>query len=337
MKLPYIYGPGDLRVIDVQRPTAGPRDLVLKVATAGICGSDFGMFQIGGVVGPAPEPFPLGHELSGTVVEAGEEVASFAIGDRVILNPLRNMVGNGGPEGGFTDYLLIRDVVGIPDAVLPIPDAMSFETGALVEPVAVGIHAVNRSGAQAGEKIAVFGAGPIGLGVVLVLKARGIDDIVVFDLSPFRRERALALGARAAFDPRETPVIEALGDLHGKETLWGFIPAVGTDRYIEASGAPGVIPEIIAAARLNATLAVVSVQKKPIEIDFMALLGKEMTITTAVGYPTELPDSIALLCDHGETATAMVSHRLPGDDFEAAWAVAAKPGEAAKVLLEYGV
>lgn len=335
MKLPHIFGPGDLRIIDVERPVAGPRDIVIRVASAGICGSDFGMFAIGGVVGPAPEPFPLGHELSGTVVEAGAEVSTHRIGERVILNPLRAMVGNGGPEGGFADYLLIRDIVGQPDALLPIPDDMSFDTGALVEPVAVALHAVNRSGAQPGEKVAIFGAGPIGLATVLVLKARGIDDIAVFDLSPFRRDRALRIGARAAFDPRETSPREALGALHGATTLWGFLPVVETDRYFEASGAPGLIPEIIALARLNAGLTVVAVHKKPVEIDFMALLGKEMTITTAVGYPSELPDSIMLLRDHAREAEAMVSHRFAGDDFDKAWAAASRPDTAAKVLLRY--
>lgn len=335
MRMPFVYGPGDLRMVDVQRPVAGPRDVVIRVATAGICGSDLGMVAIGGVVGPAPEPFPLGHELSGTVVEAGEEVGAWTIGDRVILNPLCNMVGNGGPEGGFTDYLLIRDIVTAPDALLAIPDEMSFDIGALVEPVAVAIHAVNRSGAQAGEKIAVFGAGPIGLGAILVLKARGIDDIVAFDLSPLRRERALQVGARAAFDPRETAPMDALGDLHGRETLWGFIPAVGTDRYIEASGAPGIIPEIITLARLNAALTVVAVHKKPVEIDFMALLGKEMSINTAVGYPSELPDAIALLHGRAAEAEAMVSHRFAGDAFEAAFRIASQADEAAKVLLHY--
>jgi threonine dehydrogenase-like Zn-dependent dehydrogenase len=335
MKLPFVHGVDDLRLIDVERPRAGPRDAVVRVASAGICGSDLGRLKRGGIPG-RPEPVPLGHELSGTVVEVGEEVTGRAIGDRVILDPLRRMVGNGGPEGGFADYLLVRDIVGEPGSLLPIPDEMSFDTGALVEPVAVALHAINRGGARAGDKVAIFGAGPIGLAIVLALRDRGVGDIVIFEPSAFRRERALRLGAAAAYDPRDTAPRAALEAHHGKALVWGTMPAVGTDLFIEASGAPGIVPDVVAMAGYGARLTLVAVQKQSAELNLSQMVTKELSITTAMGYPSELPDAIALLRDKAAEADELVSHRFAGEEVEAAFRVAGRPGEAAKVLIQYG-
>ncbi|CAN7533248.1 alcohol dehydrogenase catalytic domain-containing protein [Phenylobacterium sp. LjRoot219] len=333
MQVPFVYGPGDLRLCDVAPPRPGPRDVVLRVAATGICGSDLGYVAAGGVAGPAAQPFPLGHELAGTVVEAGAEVCTVGVGDRVILNPLVNLVGNGGPEGGFGELLLVRDVAGQPGSLLPLPVALSFETGALVEPLAVGLHAVKRLGATPGDKVAVFGAGPIGLMALVALRHRGVDDVVVFDLSAFRRERALALGARAALDPRERPPAETLKALHGAVRVYSA-EAPQTSHVLEASGAP-LIPEIVAFARAGAVVCVASVQKKAVPVDFQRVLAKELTLTAAIGYPTELAEALELL-EHGAVDLGpVVSHRFAGPDFLAAFATAQQPDHAAKVLVQY--
>jgi 2-desacetyl-2-hydroxyethyl bacteriochlorophyllide A dehydrogenase len=335
MQVPFIHGPGDLRLGNVEPPHAGQRDVVIRVATAGICGSDLGYVATGGIAGPTEQPIPLGHELSGTIVELGEQVKGFASGDRVVLNPLFNMIGNGGPEGGFAELLLVRDVASQPASLIRLPEHISFDVGALVEPLSVSLHAVNRGDVKPGEKVAIYGAGPIGLGTIVALRRRGVEDIVVFDLSSFRRERALKLGARAAIDPREQSPFEVLGSLHGSTLVWGIVPAVGTDIFFEASGAPDLIPEIIGYARFGARLVVVSVQKKPVTIDFQFLLGKELSITTAMGYPAEFPDVLAMLASGDMDVEPMVSHRFQGPDFMAAFATASRPDAAAKVLVQY--
>ena len=115
--------------------------MVLKIATVGICGSDLALIAAGGPLVRAAEPFPLGHELSGTVVEIGADVSSVALGDRVILNPLINSIGIGAAEGGFGERLLVRDVASNSGSLLPLPASVSFDFGALVEPLAVSVHA----------------------------------------------------------------------------------------------------------------------------------------------------------------------------------------------------
>ncbi len=337
MQVPFVFGPGDLRLCDIEPPVAEPGDVVLRVGAVGVCGSDLTYVATGGVAGPTPQPIPIGHELSGTVISAGKDVTHFAIGDRVVVNPLINMIGNGGPEGGFAQELLIRDVASKPGSLLKLPDGLSLIEGALVEPLAVATHAVNQLGAQAGAKVAVFGAGPIGLALVVVLRARGIDDIVVFEPSTFRRERAERLGARAAINPQEHPPADVLRALHGQVPLFRS-QAPATTHFLEASGAP-VLADIIAMARAGATICVTSVPKKPVLVDFSLVTTRELTLTGSLGYPCEFPEVLAML-DAGITSGAidlepMVSHHFAGADFMDAFAMAGQPECAAKVLVCY--
>ncbi|RVT93577.1 zinc-dependent alcohol dehydrogenase [Sphingomonas crocodyli] len=333
MKVPFVHGPGDLRLDEIETPVAGPNDVVVRIASAGICGSDVGYVAIGGVAGPSDIPVPLGHELAGTIAQIGSAVAGFAIGQRVIVNPTMNLIGNGGPEGGFAEHLLVRGVADHPDALLPIPDHVSFDEAALAEPLAVGAHAANRSGARKGDQVVVFGAGPIGLATIVNLRRMGIDQIVSVDLSAFRRERALALGAHEAIDPRTGNLADALKGFHGTAQSWfGEMPA--TTHYIEASGAP-IIADILAMAAPGAILCVVSVQKKPAEIDFQQLLGRELTITTACAYRDEFAQMLDLIGSGDFDVGQMISHRFDGADFLEAFAIASDPERAAKVLVQY--
>jgi (R,R)-butanediol dehydrogenase/meso-butanediol dehydrogenase/diacetyl reductase len=330
MKVPHVLGPGDLRLVDIEPPRAGPRDVVLKVSMVGICGSDLGMIARGPLRGT---PAPLGHELSGVVIEVGEEVSSVAAGDRVILNPLVNMIGNGGPEGGFAERLLVREVAGRPEQLLKLPPNVNSEVGALVEPLAVGAHAINRLGARRGDKVAIFGAGPIGLAAIVSLRQRDIEEIVVFEPSEFRRERALKLGARSAFDPLTVSAFDRLKALHGVvATMFGESPQ--TTHYLEASGAP-LIPDIVANARTGAVICVSSLQKKPVTLDFTQMMVRELTVTSVMGYPTELPEVLAILEGGDIDLDPMVSHRFPAHEVLRAFETARDASSAAKVIVQY--
>ena len=333
MKVPFVCGPGDMQLLDIERPVAGPGDVVLQVASVGICGSDLGFIAAGGMGGPTPKPFPIGHELSGIVMEAGTDVHTVSVGDRVILNPLVNMIGNGATEGGFGEHLLVRDVAGQPGSLLRLPAHISLDHGALIEPLAVSTHALNRMRVERGDKVAIFGAGPIGLAAVVALAHRGIDDVVIFDFSPLRRERALALGASVAFDPREHAPAEVLGRAHVTTPFYGH-PLPATTHYLEATGAP-IIADIVGYCRPGATICIASLQKKTIEINPQLMLAKELLITGTFGYPTEMADVLAMLESGAIDLEPMVSHRFPGTDIMAAFDMARRPDEAAKVLVQY--
>jgi len=334
MKIATIFGPGDVRLDPAERPKAGPDDVVVRVAACGICGSDVTYAALGGLKGPSKRPMRLGHELSGTVAAAGANVAGLPIGARVIVNPYINEIGNGGPEGGFAEYLLVRDVVARPGSILPIPDALPFEHAALAEPLGVALHAVDRGGAGPGQKAVVLGAGPIGLGTIIGLRRRGVTDIVSVDLSPYRLERALKLGARAAINPMTDDVAAALGALHGTGKQFG-IPVVNSDLFIEATGAPSVIPEIVGLCRQGARLVVVAVHDEPVPVDFRMALIKELTISLAIGYPTELPEVVEMLAGGGIDIDSYISHTFDFADFLDGFALAQRPTEAAKVMIRF--
>jgi 2-desacetyl-2-hydroxyethyl bacteriochlorophyllide A dehydrogenase len=332
MKLAFVHGPDDLRVDEVDAPVCGPRDVVLRVGSCGICGSDLTYTAAGGIPGLTAGPMPLGHELAGTVAEIGAEVKTVAPGDRVILNPFYNGIGNGGPEGGFAELLLVRDVVANPGALMIMPAGMSFDTAALAEPLCVSLHALNRGGACADDKVAVFGAGPIGLGAVAALRQRGIQQIVVFEPSVFRRQRAIEMGAEAAIDPRDEVPAAALRRLHGTTTLWGR-ETVGTNLFLDMAGAPGVVEGIVTMAPLGSRIIVTAVYKQPLTLDLNQFLAKELSLLAAMGYPSEFDEVLRLM--ESVNLEPMVSHRFQGGEFMQAFSTARQANVAAKVLVQY--
>jgi 2-desacetyl-2-hydroxyethyl bacteriochlorophyllide A dehydrogenase len=333
MKVAVLHGPGDLRLDDAQRPVAGAGDLVVKVAAAGICGTDLHFRSMG----PRFEaPMALGHEWAGEVIEVGPEVTSFKVGDRVAYNSNNSPadMGRGGECGGFSNYVALREVDGQVQALCKVPDNVSYDHAALVEPLSVAAHAVNRADPKPGETVAIFGVGPIGLGIVVALRMKGIEDIVAFDLSPLRRERALALGARAAFDPREKPPAEALGELRGHGKIWG-VDYPKTDIYFEVSGAPGLLSQIADFANKRSRIITVAMQRHPVTFDGTKLMSKEISVIGASGYPTEFPEVMAKLAAKTVDPEMMITHRFPFGDFLNAFEVANDANGAAKVVLTF--
>jgi (R,R)-butanediol dehydrogenase / meso-butanediol dehydrogenase / diacetyl reductase len=333
MRQVIVHGPADVRVDEVEEPVAGPRDAVVEIAACGICGTDLTFIARGGFL-DGSGAMRLGHEAAGRVVQVGRDVAGLAVGDRVIVNPVNGgqVIGNGGPEGAFTDRLLVRDAV--PGKTLfPVPDGAADELGALVEPLAVALHTVNRANPQRHEKVVLFGAGPIGLGITLWLRRRGAAEIVVVDRNAARLERARAIGATATVVTGEGDLRAALAEVLGGDSVFGM-PTVDADLYIDAAGAPTVLPEIVAMARPGARVTVAASYKAPVTLDLRRMLMSELTITMAMGYPEEFPKVIAALPEIAEEAQALISHRFAFDDFHDAVAVA-QSGDCAKVMVTF--
>src|SRR5919204_4952129 len=223
---------------DVPDPEPGPRDIVLDVKACGICGSDLHTYAEGLLASPGQV---MGHEFAGEVVAVGAAVAGIAVGDRVTALPIQpcgacercregnrhlcevwttRSIGYGLP-GGFAERLRIPDAV-LDDNVHRLPDALGFEDGALVEPLAVGVHAVGRATIRPGDMALVLGLGTIGLQVAQVLRARGVERVIGADLSPLRRAVASELGVTAvAGDDLGTAIASAAGGPQGPALFWG--------------------------------------------------------------------------------------------------------------------
>jgi threonine dehydrogenase-like Zn-dependent dehydrogenase len=335
MKSVVVTGPGLTAIVDVPEPVVGPADVLVRIRACGICGSD-GMYIAVGGIPPRQGSTPLGHEPAGEIVEVGTGVTGLAAGDHVVLNPMASedgIIGSGGAQGGLSELVLIRDArVGV--HLVTVPDHIPFEVAALNEPMAVATHAVNRLEPQPGQTAVVFGAGPIGLGAAIGLKLRGVAHVVVVDVVPRRLDKALKVGADAVIDSSAEDVAARLRELHGEAPRYfGRYGKPATDLYLDAAGVPAVIETVLATARHGARLSIVAVHKKPVSVDFGALLTSELTIALAMGYPTEIFEVTKDLVEHWERYALIVSDVLPYDQVGRALDLAATPGAADKVVV----
>jgi len=337
MKSVYVTGPDRVEWVDIDRPVAGPADVLLKIRACGICGSDALYAHVGGIP-PRQGATPLGHEPAAEVVEVGSGVAGIDIGDRVVIDTMRfadGLLGSGGAQGGLSPYVVVRDAaLGV--QLKKIPADVPWEVAALNEPMAVALHAVNRTAPRPGDKVAIFGAGPIGLGALLGYRRKGAAHIVVIDIQPERLRKALQVGADAVINSATEDVGARLVELHGDAAtplVRGVRP--GTSIYLDAAGVPAVPQTVAAIAKSGATLGIVARHKKPVEFDFGSVLAAELTITWAMGYPTEIFEVTDDIIANWDKYQLIISHRIPFTRALDALALAATPGAADKVTVVF--
>ena len=328
-----IHGKDDLRLDSVESPACGDDDVVVKVRQCGICGSDLGYVAMGGLTGP-DVPMPLGHELWGEVSEIGCNVTHVVAGDRVVVQPMSsgNSIGNGGTEGGFSPYLLVRNAATHPDSTLKLPLELPQEYGALVEPLAVAQHGANRVAAEASDKAVIYGAGPIGLSILQVLRYRGLTDIVVVDLVDQRLQVAASMGA-VALRGDDPQLVQKLVDLHGSREFFGM-PMPGSTVLFEATGVRAVFENIVNIAGPGSRICLTGVHKEAATVDLVMLLAKEVSIIPALAYDKEFDEVIAMLQSGQLDPLQMVTHHFPLADIGAAFELARDAGQAIKIIID---
>jgi threonine dehydrogenase-like Zn-dependent dehydrogenase len=332
MKQIVLHGADDWRLDDVPDPTPGPRDALVRIAACGICGTDVSYVHMGMTPG---HPIPLGHEMAGVVDWVGEEVTGVAVGDRVVVCPSdagHGPMGTGGPQGGLTPLLHVPEAAN-GRRLFAVPADMPLTTAALAEPLAVGMQSVNQSGAKPGDKVVVFGCGPIGLFALATLADRGVTDTVAVDLSPTRLELARTVGAAHVVDPTEVDLWEELKRLHGTAPFM-FGPTPATDIFIEASGADAVIGDVLRNGRVDGTLVVVALHYRPVPTNYVDLLMKQFTVRGSMEYPERFEDAIELL--RRRDLSHLVTHTLGLEEFGKGLAVLEGSKDCGKVMITIG-
>ncbi|MDM3974480.1 zinc-binding dehydrogenase [Mycobacterium marseillense] len=336
MKASVVTGPGKAEVLDAERPTVGPTDVLVRMRACGICGSDAFYISIGGLP-PRQGHTPLGHEPAGEIAEVGEQVSGLAVGDHVVINPMAapsGIIGNGGPSGALADYLLIENAVR-GTSLEVIPDHIPWEVAALNEPMAVARHGANRCRPKPSDKVVVFGAGPIGLGATLAFKSLGVSHIVVVDLLPGRLDKALQIGADEVINSADEDVVARLIDLHGAgESM--YPGKAGTNIYLDAAGVPAVVNTALAAAQRGATVGIVGVHKEPVPVDLINVMSNEITLLGSMGYPDEIFEVTKDLVANWEKYALIVSHTIGFGNVGEALELAQTPGAADKVVVTFG-
>ncbi len=331
MKQIMLHGANDWRLDDVADPEPGPRDALVRVAACGICGTDVSYVHMGLIPG---HPIPLGHEMAGVVEWVGDEVGGVDVGDRVVVCPSGGTggpMGTGGDQGGLTPLLHVPDVAS-GRRLFAVPDAMALTTAALAEPLAVGMQAVNQSEAKPGDKVAVFGCGPIGLMALATLADRGIDDVVAIDFSPARLELAERVGAAHVLDPGSVDVWAELARIHGTAPFM-FGPTPATDVFIEASGADQVIGDVLQNGRVDGRLVIVALHYRPVPTSYVNLLMKQFTIRGSMEYPERFEDAVELL--ERRDLSFLITHTLPLEEFGQGLAVLEGSKDCGKVMITF--
>ncbi|OCB10568.1 MULTISPECIES: zinc-dependent alcohol dehydrogenase [Mycobacterium] len=335
MKQATVIAVGETGLLDVPKPRTGPSDVLLRMRACGVCGSDGIYISMGGVP-PMEGRMPLGHEPAGEVVEVGAEVVGIQVGDHVVVNPMSapsGIIGNGGATGALAPYLLIENAIR-GRSLEVIPEHVPWEVAALNEPMAVALHGANRCNPRTGDKVVVFGAGPVGLGAVLAFKSLGVGHMVVIDPISGRLEKALQVGADAVIDPSEEDVVTRLLELHGEgESMFGG--RVGTDVYLDAAGAKAVVDTVLSAAKRGARLTIVGVHKEPVSVELLNVMGNEIEIVGSCGYPDEIFEVTKDLVANWQKYAVIISHTIPFDDVEEALRLAATTGAADKVVVTF--
>ncbi|TQN65413.1 Sorbitol dehydrogenase [Colletotrichum shisoi] len=325
--------------VDIPKPEAGPKDVLLKIKACGICGSDAMYTDYGGIP-PRQGCTPLGHEPAAEVVEVGGDIAApdVEVGDHVVIDTMAfsdGFLGSGGAQGALSEYVVAHDYE--PGKQLKkIPAHIPWHIAALNEPMAVALHAVNQTSPKPGCKVVVFGAGPIGLGAVLGYRRKGASHITVVDVVASRLDKALVVGADAVVNSAEVEDLAAeLVRLQGDgATAWNRGTRPGTDVFLDAAGAPPVPGQVARMAKRGATLGVVGVHKAPTELNFGQLISTELNIVFSMGYPTEIFEVTDDIVENWDKYAEIVSDQVPYDKATEALDLA-RSGKANKVVVVF--
>jgi (R,R)-butanediol dehydrogenase/meso-butanediol dehydrogenase/diacetyl reductase len=321
-------------------PVPGPHDLILRVKNCGICGSDLHMTEPTSIM-PLALGAVMGHEFSGEVIEAGSAAKSrWKSGDRVAgfpyiccgdSSPCANFgfgaqmcgkgvaVGLGQSNGAYAELVRIGA-----SGAYRLPDSVSFREGALVEPLAVGLHAVDMAKMERGAAVLVIGAGPVGIAVMLWAKFLGARHVIVSERAEVRRAMAARFGATDAVDPSQplTPQVEK-------------IAGRGPDIIFECVGAPGMIGATMMEAPRGARIVIAGVCQQPDTI--MPLIGimKEINLQFVLGYrPADFDYVIAMIASDRIDVASMITDIVDLDGLPPAFEALRKPAHQCKVMLE---
>lgn len=308
------------------RPVPPPADdaVVIHIQASALCGSDLHIFK---AKHPSvPLPATIGHEFSGDIVAMGSGVSGLKVGDRVTVEPCEacgvcdacrhgeygscdqlSFIYRKG-DGAMADYITVKA-----SSVYPLPDALSYEAGALVEPLAVAVHAVRRANVRLGETVLVLGAGAIGMLAAALCKRSGAAEVIVSDYSGFRLEMAKTLGATRMVNPGEGDDLEAIV----REVTGGK----GVDKVLECVGRQETFVQAMTLLRKQGLATVVGIfEQTEITIPVMKLVNNEIRVQGSQGYCWDFPIALQMAGEIG--IERLITHRFPLDRLQQALSTA---------------
>ena len=322
-----------IEVREIDDPTPGPGEVLVRVRSCGICGTDLHAYH--GAI-PAAHGVPPGHEYAGEIASLGESVEGFAPGDRVVIEPVRycrecaycttgryqlcakRVLGGAAVAGAMAEYVAVPAY-----GVYHLPDALDFELGALTEPLAVTVHGLHMVDLAIGERVLVMGSGTIGLMAILAARAAGASEVIATYRYEHQGQAALAAGATTALKDSEMGRIEGIDVV--VETVGGTAPTL--------SQALGIV-------RPGGRVSVLGVFTQQSQINALGLMLKEVRLVGGITYcrpglNSDFDIALKILEAEPERARSIITHRYSLDEAAEAFAVAAdKSNGSIKVHLQ---
>ena len=312
MKAAVITGPGNLEIVEKPRPKPGDGEVLVEIKFCGICGSDLHAYDTGFL----PPDVTIGHEFSGIIAEAGPGCGNLAPGDRVTGNNLiacgkcpaclkgtanhcSEMVRLGiTGQGAMAEYILMPA-----EEVFKLPNQTPLEHAALAEPLSVGLHAVNRAERGQVDHALIIGAGTIGLIMTALIQKSGAKNIVVIEPNHDRASTAKATGATDLINPDEESSQQKLDHITG---------GAGAEVVFECAGLPATIQEACSLAGRDSQVVVLGICYQPVEINFLSLITREISIKTAFGKThDEFKEAVRLISEGIIDLSPLISGIIP--------------------------
>jgi L-iditol 2-dehydrogenase len=332
--------PGQIEFRQVEKPALKPDEVLIQISRIGVCGSDIHVYH--GLHPYTSYPVVQGHEVSGVIAALGAQVGGLAVGDKVVFMP-QVTCGECYPckhgmyhicdhlkvmgfqtSGAAQEYFPIQA-----DKVLKLPDSISLDQGAMIEPVSVGVHALSRAGNVRGLKVIVLGAGTIGNLVGQVAMAQGAAAVMITDISEYKLEKARQCGFRHVINTQKEDLAAVIQNTFGPDKA-GLI--------LECVGAQDTINQAVANARKGSTIVVVGVFGKKPEVDLGLVQDRELSLIGTLMYQKrDYEKAIELVAGGKLHLDAMITHRFPfGEYLKAYQTIEALKGASMKVMIEMG-
>ncbi|KAI7191781.1 hypothetical protein KC343_g2614 [Hortaea werneckii] len=335
MKALRFHGKGDIRLDEIDTPICLPDEVRIQVAYCGICGTDVHEYLEGPILLPQPGspnphtgatiPLTMGHEMSGTISEIGEDVQYLHVGERVVVNPAMDDRHHGQPpcslclsgrpnicsrsafyglqcnSGGFAEEICVKAI-----AVVPIPQDMSLKVATLSEPLAVASHMIRTSGFQPGQSVVIFGAGPIGCALAWFLKKGGASYVLVSEITPQRAIQAFNCGADIVIDPSNSPdaVLDAVVDRTSD----------GADIAFDACGLQSTLDAAFNCTKPGGVIFNVAIHDRPLTLQLNALTLSEKKLLAGNAYTAEdYRNVLTCLKEHEKDLERFITRIVPLD------------------------
>ena len=331
--------PGEIQFKEIAKPFVRPDEVLIQVKRIGVCGSDIHVWH--GLHPYTNYPVVQGHEVSGLVASAGDNVkGQFSIGDKVVFMPqvtcgvcypCRNGMEHICDDlkvMGFQSPGAAQEYFAVPaDKVLTLPNTISLDAGALIEPISVAVHAIGRSGGVQGKKVVVLGAGNIGNLVGQVALASGASSLLITDISEYKLDKARQCGLFHAVNSSKIRILDSILAVMGPDKA---------DVIFECVGVQQTIHEAIQNARKGSKIVVVGVYGARPEVDMGLVQDRELTVIGTLMYQkSDYQRAIDLVANGKLKLSGMVTHRFPFQQYEAAYElIDSLRGENMKVMIE---